>query len=459
MRTRRGIELEPLRDVGDRIAREHPDAALERLVLEDRPDEGPQRGRAAAHGDGLIGLRDLDAVEEVVDVVAELADLARGRRVLRAGTRRSGAPEPILKDLTQLTPSATVPMMISLEPPPTSTTPMSPLTGWPRVFVAPTNASRPSSCSERISISTPAISRDLAHRLLAVAGLADRRGRDGPDRLGAELLGEPDLGRHDLAHLGDLLRGDAAVTLRVGADLRVGALLHDLAELALLRLGDEHARGVRADVDRRAEHRLGGSRVWQTGRITHACAIPRITACSQRGSPPIHPFRPPRPDHDVECPCKSPYFPASATPLRGTRRPPSTGSHGRLGLTVPHEWWPSAHLLKSFEAAGFALRTGRRAAGGRAREPTPLHAPRDRAARGAWQTTGLRPIAPRPGRPAARQRRRRPCDGRPDRLRGRDRRRLRSCTTRSRSPTIRRARIGCGSRRDPSAGRRGAPPT
>ena len=27
---------------------------------------------------------------------------------------------------------------------------------------------------------------------------------------------------------------------------------------------------------------------------------------------------------------------------------------GRLGLTVPHEWWPSAHLVKSFEAAGFS---------------------------------------------------------------------------------------------------------
>ncbi len=27
---------------------------------------------------------------------------------------------------------------------------------------------------------------------------------------------------------------------------------------------------------------------------------------------------------------------------------------GRLGLTVPHEWWPSAHLLKSYEAAGFS---------------------------------------------------------------------------------------------------------
>ncbi len=28
--------------------------------------------------------------------------------------------------------------------------------------------------------------------------------------------------------------------------------------------------------------------------------------------------------------------------------------HGRLGLSVPHEWWPSAPLLKSYEAAGFS---------------------------------------------------------------------------------------------------------
>ncbi len=27
---------------------------------------------------------------------------------------------------------------------------------------------------------------------------------------------------------------------------------------------------------------------------------------------------------------------------------------GRLGLSVPHEWWPSAPLLKSYEAAGFS---------------------------------------------------------------------------------------------------------
>src|SRR5436190_22525078 len=28
---------------------------------------------------------------------------------------------------------------------------------------------------------------------------------------------------------------------------------------------------------------------------------------------------------------------------------------GRLGLNVPNDWWPSPALLKSFEAAGFAL--------------------------------------------------------------------------------------------------------
>ena len=49
------------------------------------------------------------------------------------------APEPILNDFTQWTPLATVPTMISQEPPPTSTTPMSPSTGCPRVLVAPTS--------------------------------------------------------------------------------------------------------------------------------------------------------------------------------------------------------------------------------------------------------------------------------------------------------------------------------
>src|SRR5262245_743760 len=31
----------------------------------------------------------------------------------------------------------------------------------------------------------------------------------------------------------------------------------------------------------------------------------------------------------------------------------STDLGARLGLTVPHEWWPAPALVKSFEAAGF----------------------------------------------------------------------------------------------------------
>jgi hypothetical protein len=45
--------------------------------------------------------------------------------------------------------------MISDDPPPTSTTPISPSTGWPRVFVAPMKARRPSSSSLSTSTSRP----------------------------------------------------------------------------------------------------------------------------------------------------------------------------------------------------------------------------------------------------------------------------------------------------------------
>jgi hypothetical protein len=63
-----------------------------------------------------------------------------------------------------------------------------------------------------------------------------------------------------------------------------------------------------------------------------------------------------------------PRNPAGYALVKGTSRPFHQGSHGRrsligmdsaihsrLGLGVPHEWWPSARLLKSYEAAGFAL--------------------------------------------------------------------------------------------------------
>ena len=63
-----------------------------------------------------------------------------------------------MNERTALTPPATVPRMISEEPPPTSTTPISPSTGCPRVFVAPRKASLPSSSSLSTSTPTPAAS-------------------------------------------------------------------------------------------------------------------------------------------------------------------------------------------------------------------------------------------------------------------------------------------------------------
>ncbi len=62
--------------------------------------------------------------------------------------------------------------MISEEPPPTSTTPISPSTGCPRVLVAPMNASRPSSSSERTSTPIPAAS---AIRCAAASAFFDSR--------------------------------------------------------------------------------------------------------------------------------------------------------------------------------------------------------------------------------------------------------------------------------------------
>ena len=164
-------------------------------------------------------------------------------------------PEPILNEWTSRTPPSSVPRMISEEPPPTSTTPISPSTGWPRPLVAPMKASR------ALVVLAEDVDRkagrrlDLGRDLLAVLGLADRGRRDDPDRLGAELLSEPNLGGDDVGDLGDLAGRDRAVLLlRALDDPRVGALLHDLAELAFVGLGHEHASGIRADVDRGAEH-------------------------------------------------------------------------------------------------------------------------------------------------------------------------------------------------------------
>ena len=64
---------------------------------------------------------------------------------------------------------------------------------------------------------------------------------------------------------------------------------------------------------------------------------------------------------------------------------------GRLGLTVPHEWWASAHLLKSFEAAGFAYVQLDAPPAALLAEPR-LATRHAVAAREALATTRLRPI-------------------------------------------------------------------
>ena len=99
-----------------------------------------------------------------------------------------------------------------------------------------------------------ALALDPRDDLGAVRSLANRRGGDDPNCLRAQLLGEADLRRDDVRDLDDLVLVDRAVVRGPLADLVVGALLHDLAELPALGLGDEDARGIRADVDRRAEH-------------------------------------------------------------------------------------------------------------------------------------------------------------------------------------------------------------
>ena len=67
----------------------------------------------------------------------------------------ASTPEPTLQERTFSTPPETLPRITSVEPPPTSTTPTFPSTGWPSVFVAPMKESRPSSSSLRMSTGTP----------------------------------------------------------------------------------------------------------------------------------------------------------------------------------------------------------------------------------------------------------------------------------------------------------------
>ena len=86
-------------------------------------------------------------------------------------------PDPTLNDFHHSTPPAIVPMAISLEPPPTSTTAIRPSSGCPSVRVAPRKARRASSSPSSTHTSTPPwrsisaqnSSRFAALRMTAVA--------------------------------------------------------------------------------------------------------------------------------------------------------------------------------------------------------------------------------------------------------------------------------------------------
>ena len=273
---------------------------------------------------------------------------------------------------------------------------MSPSTGCPRVFVAPTKARRPSSSSERTSISTPAISsifftaflRFLASRIAAVATV---RIASAP-----ELLRELDLSADDVADLGDLVLGHGSVPLRVGADLRVGALLHDFAELAFLRLGDEHARGVRADVDRRAEHRQVPRRVWQTERITQAVQTPDnglFTSHSPDMTPDLGPVR-------AKLSLQWRNFSLAVPSIRRrTRTGPAdvfSALAGRARSDGPARMVAVRAPLEVLRGGRFLPRPGRRAAAQRARGHAPRHPSRRGAPRGARRRPGFAASSTRP---------------------------------------------------------------
>jgi hypothetical protein len=95
---------------------------------------------------------------------------------------------------------------------------------------------------------------DRARELVLVGGLADRRGGDGADRLGAELAREPHLRGDDLDDLRDLLRGDRVVAAQALGDPREGALAQQLAQAPVGRLCDQQPGRVGTDVDAAADH-------------------------------------------------------------------------------------------------------------------------------------------------------------------------------------------------------------
>ncbi len=201
-------------------------------------------------------MLDLDSVEDVVDAVADLSYLGRGRRIggdqlVGEGT---GADAPGANLLDAAGNAAEDDLGRAAADVDHSDLALHRVAeglrgadeGQPPLLLAAEDLDREA--------------RLLGHPrgdLLAVGRLADRRGRDRADRLGAELAGEADLSGDDLRYLGRLPLGDRPVAVERLADARIGPLLHHLLQLPVHWLRHEDARRVGPNIYGGAErHRL-----------------------------------------------------------------------------------------------------------------------------------------------------------------------------------------------------------
>ena len=214
-----------------------------------------------------VGLVDLDPGEEVVDAVADLADLRRRGRV--------GGDQLVGQHAGADTPGADLPhaagdgaendlggAAADVDDAEQSVDGMAERLGRadegePPLLLLGEDLDRDAG-----------VSADLLGDGGTVARFAHRGGRHGADRLRPELARQANLGRHDLPHLVRLLgRNRPRIPDRL-VDPRIGPLLHQLPQLPIARLRHEQARGIGSNIYGGAEHPGTLSEVSQTARIS-----------------------------------------------------------------------------------------------------------------------------------------------------------------------------------------------
>ena len=250
------IELEAPGDLCRRIAAGPGSPSRESRTRALRHESSERRG-AAADRNGLRGVLDLDALEDIVDAVANLADLSRGWWILgdqlvgehtRPDPPRANLLHPVGHGADDHLGGATAYVHHA----------DSAVDGMPSPLVAPMKERRPSSSSLRTSTETPAISATLraasspfdASRIAAVA--TARMVSAPSSRASRTCVATTSA---TCSTFSDGIYPRPSVERLV--DPRIGPLLHDLLELAVDRLRHEHARRIRADIYSRTEHGEG----------------------------------------------------------------------------------------------------------------------------------------------------------------------------------------------------------